>query len=72
MTSDNELRDRIAAAIERGFNESANLNDYEAETLAMAQAIIDELGLHYETAIGGSVEHPNQKHRVIIGKWEKQ
>lgn len=46
--SDNELRDRIAKAIDRGFNNGADLNDYEAETQAMAQAVIDDLGLTAE------------------------
>lgn len=43
--SNESLRDRIAEAIDRGFNDSADLNDYEAETQAMAQAVIDTLGL---------------------------
>lgn len=67
MSEQDDLRDRIAAAIERGFNESANLNDYEAETLAMAQAVIDEFELTTETH---AATHAKRTMTRIISAWE--
>lgn len=61
-----DLRSRVAAAIDRGFNSSSDLNDYEAETQAMAQSVIDEFGLTEEA-------HPNKylSDTRVVGEWEK-
>lgn len=61
-----ELLDRIAAPIWQ----NSRLTKDGAE--GIAQKIIDELGLRYETAHGGSYEHPNQRHRRLVGRWEDE
>lgn len=75
MTDQDELRDRIAATMDRNFNPdqypimSSMFRDY-------AQAVIDEFGLHYvdseEYAHAGLGWIEVEKGRHVVGKWEKQ
>ena len=65
MTSQDNLRGRIAGVIYRIGNGELALNTFPGERATLAQAIIDEFGLRWEhqPVIGGT-------RKRIIGDWK--
>ena len=63
MTDQDNLRDRIAAAITK----CPSVNPY-----VMARAIIDDLGLTVEERIDEPGKRGINPVRRIVGEWEKQ
>ncbi|MCD1287319.1 MULTISPECIES: hypothetical protein [unclassified Brevibacterium] len=70
MSDREEMRDRIRDTIRSGASESGVVMASE-EAAAMAQAIIDDLGLTVEVADNCN-DCGNGPEERVVGKWEKQ
>lgn len=83
MTNETELRNRIAKAIFNVRDDEFDLDEWDdldatdrERYTCDAQAIIDDLGLHYvdseEYAKVGLDWLEVEKGRHVVGRWEKQ
>ena len=87
MSDQDELQDRIAAAIESGLGDGLDCRGWSDNMKSAAQAIIDEFELTMETyrehKSGSAIELDEtqaeyndrvktRKFQRVIGKWQKQ